>query len=274
MRRFLREIDRSARFGLILVAAFLAAVVVGPYLVPYSEVEIVGKVFEPPSASHWLGTDNVGRDLLARILAGGRMTVIISFVATCGAFVLGAPLGIICAVLGGWFDLVVTRIVDAVMAFPGLILALILLSALGTSLVSLLVVMSLLSSTIVFRLTRAVAADVAAMEYMEIARQRGETMRWFLFKEVLPNVLPTLMTEFGLRFVYAAILISSLSFLGIGIQPPYADLGGMVKENSLAISFGRMAPILPALALAILAIGINLVVDGLLKRNADLDLHR
>ena len=274
MRRFLREIDRGARFGLILVAAFLAAVVVGPYLVPYSEVEIVGKVFEPPSASHWLGTDNVGRDLLARILAGGRMTVIISFVATCGAFVLGAPLGIICAVLGGWFDLVVTRIVDAVMAFPGLILALILLSALGTSLISLLVVMSLLSSTIVFRLTRAVAADVAAMEYMEIARQRGETMRWFLFKEVLPNVLPTLMTEFGLRFVYAAILISSLSFLGIGIQPPYADLGGMVKENSLAISFGRMAPILPALALAILAIGINLVVDGLLKRNADLDLHR
>ena len=99
-------------------------------------------------------------------------------------------------------------------------------------------------------------------------------MRWFLFKEVLPNVVPTLLTEFGLRFVYAAILISSLSFLGIGVQPPYADLGGMVKENSLAITFGRPAPILPALALAILAIGINLVVDGLLKRNADLDLHK
>lgn len=274
MKLFLQEIDFGARVGLAVVTAFLIAVFLGPYFLPYSEVAIVGKVFEPPNADHWLGTDNVGRDLLARILAGGRMTVIIALLATCGAFILGAPLGIISAVIGGWFDLVVTRIVDAVMAFPGLILALILLSALGTSLVSLLVVMSLLSSTIVFRLSRAVAADIAAMEYMEIARQRGETMRWFLFREVLPNVLPTLMTEFGLRFVYAAILISSLSFLGIGIQPPYADLGGMVKENSLAITFGRMAPILPALALAILAVGVNLVVDGMLKRNADLDLHK
>ena len=187
---------------------------------------------------------------------------------------MGAPLGIISAVIGGWFDLLVTRFVDAIMAFPGLILALILLSALGTSLISLLVVMSLLSSTIIFRLTRAVAADIAAMEYIEIARQRGETMRWFVFKEVLPNVLPTLVTEFGLRFVYAAILISSLSFLGIGIQPPHADLGGMVKENSLAISFGRMAPILPAMALAMLAIGVNLVVDGMLRRNTNLESHR
>ncbi len=274
MSRFLSELDVAARLGLLIVLGFLAAVFVGPFIIPYSEVEIVGSVFSPPSLDHWLGTDNVGRDLLARILAGGQMTVIISFLATCGAFAIGVPLGIVSAIMGGWFDLIVTRIVDALMAFPGLILALIMLSALGTSLPALLLVMSVLSSTIVFRLTRAVAADVAAMEYIEIARLRGENMRWFLFKEVLPNVVPTLLTEFGLRFVYAAILISSLSFLGIGVQPPHADLGGMVKENSLAITFGRMAPILPALALAILAIGINLVVDGLLKRNADLDLHK
>lgn len=274
MTRFLSELDTGARIGLLIVVGFLAAVFVGPFLIPYSEVEIVGSVFAPLSAAHWLGTDNVGRDLLARILAGGQLTVIISFLATCGAFAIGVPLGIISAILGGWFDLIATRMVDALMAFPGLILALILLSTLGTSLPALLLVMSVISSTIVFRLTRAVAADVAAMEYIEIARLRGESMRWFLFKEVLPNVVPTLLTEFGLRFVYAAILISSLSFLGIGVQPPYADLGGMVKENSLAITFGRMAPILPALALAILAVGINLVVDGLLKRNADLDLHK
>ncbi len=274
MRRFLNELDTGARVGLIIVVGFLLAVFVGPYIIPYSEVEIVGKVFARPSGAHWLGTDNVGRDLLARILAGGQMTVIISFLATCGAFAIGVPLGIITAIIGGWSDLVITRMVDALMAFPGLILALILLSALGTSLPALLLVMSVLSSTIVFRLTRAVAADVAAMEYIEVARLRGETMRWFLFREVLPNVVPTLLTEFGLRFVYAAILISSLSFLGIGVQPPYADLGGMVKENSLAITFGRMAPILPALALAILAIGINLIVDGLLKRNSELDLHK
>jgi peptide/nickel transport system permease protein len=134
--------------------------------------------------------------------------------------------------------------------------------------------MSVLASTIVYRLTRAVAADVVAMEYIEIARLRGERLGWFVLREILPNIVPTLLTEFGLRFVYAAILISSLSFLGLGIQPPYADLGGMVKENALAITFGRMTPVLPALALALLAIGVNLVVDGLLKYDANQDLRR
>ena len=128
----------------------------------------------------------MGRDLLARILAGGQTTVIISFIATCGAFALGVPLGITSAVLGGWFDLIVARIVDAIMSFPGLILALVLLSALGTSLFSLLIVMSLLSSTIVFRLTRSVAADVVAMDYIEVARLRGENMRWFCFARCCP----------------------------------------------------------------------------------------
>ena len=274
MTRLWRDLDLGGRVGIFISASFVLAVMIGPYLLPYSAVEISGSVFEGPSAAHWLGTDNVGRDLLARILAGGRMTVFVSLLATIGSFLIGVPLGISAAIIGGWYDLVVTRAVDALMAFPGLILALILLSAIGTSLPALLVVMAILSSTIVFRLTRAVAADVAAMEYIEIARLRNENMRWFLFKEVLPNVAPTLLTEFGLRFVYAAILISSLSFLGIGIQPPYPDLGGMVKENSLAISFGRMAPVLPAMALALLAIGVNLIVDGLLKRNADLDLHK
>lgn len=274
MTRFLKGSDASTFIGALIVVGFILSVFIGPYFVPYSEVEISGSVWEPPSSAHWLGTDNVGRDLLARILAGGQMTLIVSLLATSGAFLIGVPLGISAAVIGGWFDLLVTRAVDAVMAFPSLILALILLSALGTSIPALLLVMSVLSSTIVFRLTRAVAADIAAMEYIEIARLRNESMRWFLFKEVLPNVTPTLLTEFGLRFVYSAILISSLSFLGIGIQPPYADLGGMVKENSLAITFGRSAPILPALALAFLAIGVNLIVDGLLKRNANLDLHK
>ena len=268
------EFGVGARLGFVIVILFLFAVFIGPFFVPYSEVDIVGKVWESPSSIHLLGTDSVGRDLLARILAGGRMTVIVSFIATCGSFLLGCPLGIAAAVIGGWFDIVVSRIVDAFMAFPSLILALIVLSAIGTSIPALLIVMSILSSTIVYRLTRAVAADVAAMEYIEIARLRGEPMTWFLFREIMPNVFPTLLTEFGLRFVFAAILISSLSFLGLGIQPPFADLGGMVKENSRAILFGRMAPVLPAVTLAILAVGVNLVVDGLLRRNADLDLRQ
>lgn len=274
MMTIIREFDPAARIGLGIVIVFLLAVFVGPFLSPYGEVEIVGGVWEPPNARHWLGTDNVGRDLMTRIFAGGQMTVIVSLVATCGAFLIGCPLGIATAIIGGWFDLIVTRLVDAVMAFPGLILALIVLSAIGTSIPSLVLMMSVLASTIVFRLTRAVAADIAAMDYIEVARLRGESMSWFLFREILPNIAPTLLTEFGLRFVYAAILISSLSFLGLGIQPPFADLGGMVKENSLAITFGRLAPVLPALALAILAIGVNLVVDGLLRHSANLDLRK
>jgi peptide/nickel transport system permease protein len=271
--RVLREFDVGARMGLLVLLLFLLAVFTGPFLSPYDEVQVVSGVWETSSAKHWLGTDRIGRDLLTRILYGGQVTVIISFLATLGAFLIGSPLGIACAVIGGWFDLVVTRLIDAVMAFPGLILALIVLSAVGTSMPALVMMMSVLASTIVFRLTRAVAADIVAMDYIEVARLRGERMGWFLFREILPNIVPTLLTEFGLRFVYAAILISSLSFLGLGVQPPYADLGGMVKENALAITFGRMAPVLPALALAILAIAVNLVVDGLLRHDANQDLR-
>ena len=274
MIKMIRNFDLGAKIGLGIVVIFLLAVFLGPLVSPYSEVEIVGKVWESPNAKHWLGTDNVGRDLMTRILTGGRMTVIISWMATWGAFLIGCPLGIAAAVVGGWFELMVTRAVDALMAFPGLILALIVLSAVGTSIPTLILMMSVLASTIVFRLTRAVAADIVAMDYVEVARLRGENMGWFLFKEILPNVAPTLITEFGLRFVYAAILISSLSFLGIGIQPPLADLGGMVKENALAVTFGRSAPILPAVALSFLAIGVNLVVDGVLRHNAKLDRRK
>lgn len=274
MITMIRNFDLGAKFGLGLVIVFLLLVFVGPFFTPYGEVEIVGNVWESPNAKHWLGTDYIGRDLLIRIFTGGRMTVIVSLVATCGAFLLGCPIGIAAAVIGGWFDLIITRAVDALMAFPGLILALIVLSAIGTSIPALILMMSVLASTTVFRLTRAVAADIAVMDYVEVARLRGENMRWFLFKEILPNVGPTLLTEFGLRFVYSAILISSLSFLGLGIQPPFADLGGMVKENAMAITFGRSAPILPAVTLALLAIGVNLIVDGLLRHRAKLDQYK
>lgn len=170
MIRIARELDTGARIGMMIVAAFLLAVFIGPLVLPISETEIVGPAYGPPTARNWLGTDNAGRDILARILAGGRMTVIISLLATIGSFLIGVPLGISTAVIGGRFDLIITRAVDALMAFPGLILALIVLSAIGTSIPSLIAMMAVLSSTIVFRLTRAVAADVAAMDYVEVAR--------------------------------------------------------------------------------------------------------
>ena len=269
----LADTDLGTRIGIAVLVAFALATVVGPLLSPYGETQVVGGAWDPPNAANWLGTDRIGRDMATRILYGARVTVLIALAAALGSFLIGCTLGIAAAVAGGWFDLVATRVVDAVMAFPSLILALIVLSVLGTSIPVLVVVMSVLASTVVFRLSRAVAADINAMEYVEIARLRGEGMGWFLFREILPNAAPTLLAEFGLRFVNAAIFISSLSFLGLGIQPPFADLGGMVRDNALAITFGRTAPLLPAIALAVLAIAVNLIVDGMLKRNANRDLR-
>jgi len=273
MKDWLAEADRGTRIGIGILVVFAIATVVGPWLSPYGETQIIGGVWDPPNATNWLGTDRIGRDMLTRILFGARVTVLIALTAAGGAFLIGCTLGIAAAVAGGWFDLLATRVVDAVMAFPSLILALIVLSVMGTSIPVLIIVMALLASTVVFRLARAVAADINAMEYVEIARLRGESMRWFLFREILPNAAPTMIAEFGLRFINAAIFISSLSFLGLGIQPPFADLGGMVRDNALAMTFGRTAPLLPAIALAILAIAVNLIVDGILKRNANLDLR-
>lgn len=271
MNDWLSGADSGTRIGIAVLVAFALAAGVGPLLSPYGETEVVGGTWDPPGAANWLGTDQIGRDMLTRILYGARVTVLVALAAALGSFIIGCTLGIAAAVAGGWLDLVATRLVDAVMAFPSLILALIVLSVLGTSIPVLVVVMSVLASTVVFRLSRAVAADIDAMEYVEIARLRGEGMGWFLFREILPNAAPTLIAEFGLRFVNAAIFISSLSFLGLGIQPPFADLGGMVRDNALAMTFGHVAPLLPAVALAVLAIAVNLIVDGLLKRNTDRD---
>ena len=273
MKTWPGDADPGTRIGAAVLIVFALATLAGPALSPYGETEVVGGIWDPPGPAHWLGTDRIGRDMLTRILYGARMTVLIALAAALGSFLIGCTIGIAAAVAGGWIDLVATRVVDAVMAFPSLILALIVLSVLGTSVPVLIVVMAVLASTVVFRLSRAVAADVNAMEYVEIARLRGEGMGWFLFREILPNAAPTLIAEFGLRFVNAAIFISSLSFLGLGIQPPFADLGGMVRDNALAITFGRTAPLMPALALALLAIAVNLIVDGILKRNANRDLR-
>ncbi|MEE9516445.1 MAG: ABC transporter permease, partial [Candidatus Adiutricales bacterium] len=170
------------------------------------------------------------------------------------------------AVVGGWVDQVLSRTIDVIMAFPTLIFALMILSVLGTSIPVLIVVIALLDSTRVYRLSRAIAMDVEVMEFVEAARLRGEGSWWLMRHEILPNALPPLIAEFGLRFCFVFLFISSLSFLGLGIQPPMADWGSMVRENAGAITFGIMAPLVPAAAIAILTIGVNLIVDWLLRR--------
>jgi peptide/nickel transport system permease protein len=262
--KLLRQSPWSARLGLAMVLLNVFAAVFTPYIAPYTETEIVGDVWLPMSMDHLLGTDHLGRDLFTRLLYGARNTIAIAFITTMLSFVVGTILGFFAATLGGWADLTLSRMVDILMAFPTLIFALIALSVVGTSVASLIIIIALLDSTRVYRLSRAVAMDIAVMEYVEAARVRGEKIWWLMRQEILPNAMPPLVAEFGLRFCFVFLFIAALSFLGLGIQPPTADWGGMVRENAGAITFGIFIPLWPAGAIAFLTVGVNLIVDWFL----------
>lgn len=262
--KLLRSSPVSARIGLAMVLVTIFAAILAPVISPYGETEIVGDVWLSSGKDHILGTDHLGRDLFTRLLYGARNTVAIAFVTTFLSFVVGAVCGFIAATLGGWIDLGLSRMVDIIMAFPTLIFALMVLSVVGTSVTALIVVIALLDSTRVYRLSRAVAMDINALEFVEAARLRGERIWWLMRHEILPNAMPPLVAEFGLRFCFVFLFIAALSFLGLGLQPPTADWGGMVRENAGAITFGILTPLWPAGAIAFLTVGVNLIVDWFL----------
>ncbi len=266
----IRHIPPSALVGLLLTALFLFAALFAPWIAPYGNGEIVGEVWGPMSAAHPLGTDNLGRDLLSRMIYGARITILIAVTATALSFILGSVLGFTAAVVGGWIDQTLSRFVDLLMSIPTLIFALVVLSVLPSTLVTLILVMGILDATRVYRLARAVAADINVMDFVEAARLRGEGRSWIIFREILPNALSPLVAELGLRFIFAVLFLSALSFLGLGVQPPDADWGGMVKENKDGIVFGIPAALIPAGAIALLAISVNLVADWVLNRTSDL----
>ena len=260
----------GAAIGLVISVILLFVAIFAPWIAPYPGSRILGGVWEPASSQYWLGTDNLGRDLLSRMIYGARITVFIAVSATALAFTLGSILGFMAAVLGGWFDTLMSRFVDLLMSIPTLIFGLVVLSVLPSTVPILIVVMGLLDSTRVYRLSRAVAVDINVMDYVEAAKLRGEGTRWIIFREILPNALSPLVSELGLRFIYAVLFLSALSFLGLGVQPPNADWGGMVRENREGIVFGIPAALIPAGAIAALAISVNLVADWLLNRTSDL----
>ncbi|TPN89903.1 ABC transporter permease [Mesorhizobium sp. CU2] len=266
----IRRIPIAALIGLVLTTLFVLAAVFAPLIAPHGNAEIVGDVWEPMSSAHWLGTDNLGRDLLSRLIYGARITLFIAVLATALSFSLGAILGFSAAVFGGWFDTILSRLVDLLMSIPTLIMGLVVLSVLPSNLVTLILVMGILDSTRVYRLSRAVAVDINVMDYVEAAKLRGEGSGWIIFREILPNALSPLVSELGLRFIYAVLFLSTLSFLGLGVQPPDADWGGMVKENKDGIVFGIPAALIPAAAIAALAISVNLVADWVLNRTTSL----
>jgi peptide/nickel transport system permease protein len=266
----LPRIPVSAWIGLIVCGFFLFLTLFAPWVAPFPNGKIVGDVWEPASAAHWLGTDNLGRDLVSRMIFGARTTIIIAALATILSFGLGSVLGFTAAVVGGWFDQLLSRFVDLIMSIPTLIFALVVLSVLPSNTVTLILVMGILDSTRVYRLARAVAVDINVMDFVEAAKLRGEGRAWIIFREILPNALSPLVSELGMRFIFAVLFLSALSFLGLGVQPPDSDWGGMVKENKEGIVFGIPAALIPAAAISVLAISVNLVADWVLNRTTSL----
>jgi peptide/nickel transport system permease protein len=266
----LRRAPPTAWFGLIVILIYVLAALFAPLIAPYPETEIVGGAYEVWGEQFILGTDQLGRDMLSRLIYGARNTIGIAFVTTMLAFLLGGALGILASVLRGWVDQVLGRFVDVLMAIPQLIFALVLLSIVGASVVNLTLIIAVLDSTRVFRLSRAVAMNVAVMDYVEAARLQGEKLGWIMSREILPNILPPLAAEFGLRFCFVFLTVSALSFLGVGIQPPTADWGSMVRENATLITYGDITPLLPAGAIALLTVAVNFVVDWFLHKTSGL----
>ena len=268
MTLFGHKAPPTALLGLFIILLNIVVALAGPALAPYGETQVIGSGWDPSSGAAWFGTDQIGRDMLTRLIYGARMTIGIAFVTTLLSFAIGITLGLVAAVLGKWVDIVITRLVDVILSIPLLIWALMILNVLGQSLTSLVLTIAFLDSTRVFRLARALGINIVALDFVEVARLRGEGLWWVISREVLPNCAAPLMSEFGLRFCFNFLFIAALSFLGLGVPLPYADWGGMVKDNVGGISFGLPAALYPAAAIALLTVGINLVVDWFLSIDA------
>ena len=270
----LRKSPATARFGMIVITIYILVAIFAPWIAPYGEAEVFAQPYAPWGGEHLLGTDQIGRDIYSRMIYGARNTVGIALVTTILAFVIGGGLGLAAAINRSWLDQLLSRGVDVLMAIPSLIFALVLLSIFGSSAINLILIIAILDSTRVFRLTRSVAVNVVVMDYVEAARLRGEGLGWIMRREILPNILPPLVAEFGLRFCFVFLTIAALSFLGVGIQPPTADWGSMVRENASLIQFAQydltagLTPLLPASAIALLTVAVNFVVDWFLHHTS------
>ncbi|MDC3131535.1 ABC transporter permease [Pelagibacteraceae bacterium] len=257
----------SAWFGMIVLFIYLFAAIFAPLIAPHGEAEIFPVAYAPWGGEHLLGTDQIGRDIFSRIIFAARNTIGICLIATVLALVIGTVLGIIAALDRRYIDQILSRIVDTLMSIPVMIFTFILLSVFGPSNLNLILILGILESTRFFRISRSVAVGQVVLEYVEVARLRGEKLSYIIFREILPNISSPLIIEFGLRFIFIIFTISSLSFLGIGIQPPSADWASMVRENAILIQYAQyditagLTPLIPAAAIALLCVSINFVVD-------------
>lgn len=254
--------------AVILVWAFIA--IFAPLLIPYPVGEIVDTdYFGPISQQFWMGSDYLGRDVSSRILMGARYTVGISLAAVTIACFSGVTLGMIAAVAGGWFDTLLSRFLDALNSIPGKLFGLVVVAAVGSSIPVLILTLSVIYIPGSYRFARALAVNVNAMDFITVARIRGESTLYLIGSEILPNIVGPVLADLGLRFVFIVLLLSGLSFLGLGVQPPYADWGALVRENIGGLPFGAPAVMFPSLAIASLTISVNLLIDNLPQKIRD-----
>ena len=271
------KLSWAGKTGVVVLIFWAIIVAVGPMIAPYYEGDILDEElfmvpggdeypdtdFQPPSKIVYLGTDYLGRDTLSRILYGARTTIGISFIATLWAYAIGVTLGIAAAVGSKLLDMTLSRLNDAVLAIPSLMLALVMIAALGSTIPLLILLTGIIYAASVFRIARSMGQEVMVSDFVEAARVRGEGLWWIITREILPNIAMPLATDFGLRFVWIILFISALSFLGLGVQPPMSDWGSMVKENLPGLIYGSIAPIVPSLAIATLTISVNMIVDDI-----------
>ncbi len=291
-RKLFRSMPLTASFGILTIIIYAIVAIFAGVIAPYGQEEILGAANVVPGGNpamggnpdYPLGTDQIGRDILSRLIYGAQNTVGIAFATTVLAFLIGATLGFLAATLGGWLDQLLSRAVDVLMAIPSLIFALLLMtiasawagSEKGLLTFYMVVIIAVIDSTRVFRLARAVGLNIVVMDYIEAAKLRGEGMGYLIFREILPNATAPLLAEFGLRFCFVFLTIASLSFLGVGIQPPLADWGTMVRDLAQFINFAAFAPqvasapLLAASAIALLTVAVNFVVDWMLHKSSGL----
>ncbi len=264
IRSWVKALSGSGRIGLVLVVFWLLIATIGPFLAPYDPGAFVAHdVFAGFTGAHLLGSDYLGRDVLSRLLSGARYSVGLALAAALLASMAGITLALLTAVSPRWLDEGVSRFMDTLISIPSKIFSLVLVAVVGSSLPLLLLVASITYMPGSFRIARSLAVNLAQMDYVQVARCRGEGAAYIAIREILPNMIHPMLADFGLRFVFIVLLLSGLSFLGLGVQPPDADLGSLVRENISGLGEAAPAILMPAIAIATLTVGVNLLIDAL-----------
>jgi peptide/nickel transport system permease protein len=256
--------SRVAVIGLSIIVFWVLVAVLAPLIAPHDPLAQNSKAInQKPSAEYLLGTDLYGRDILSRLIYGTRTILVLAPASVLTAVLIGTTLGLIGGYFGGLIDEVVMRLLDAVMAFPAILLYLIIIAAIGPSAVNVVIAITFVGTPGIARLVRSLALDIRTRDYVRAAQTRGENPFYIMFVEILPNVRGPLIIDSLLRVGYAVFAIGTLGFLGLGLRPPTPDWGSMVAEARKYIWTNPLAVVWPIVALASLVVGLNLFADGL-----------